>query len=214
MKQGSIFALMLLLSSTLVFGQLEKGNYFLLGSSSLGLSNEKYTIISGGTSTEQSKTFSIAFQPKAGYFILDNLPIGLEISTGFDKTKYSNSDNKSSNSNFTIGPFARYYFLPQDKLKPMVEISAGFGTNKYKSTSSQVTNESKYTHMEYSFGAGASYFFTKNVAFDALLSYESDKYKLKSESHSGGGIKSSSGDSGDKTTGIDFHIGVLITIPK
>lgn len=213
MKHVSIFMLLLFLSSTFVFGQLEKGNCFLAGSNSLGFSSDKYTTTSGGTSTQSSKTTRFNFKSKAGYFLIENLPVGVSIYASTYNTKYTDGGNKNTSTNFTIGPFARYYFLPQDKIRPMAEVGVNVGTSKSKSTYSGSTNESKNGVVEFSLGAGASYFFTDNIAFDAMLSYYSDKYTLKSESHTGGS-KSTSGDSGYKYSGIDFHIGVVITIPN
>ena len=214
MKLKPFLAVLLFLSSTFVFGQLEKGNCFLHGSSSMGFSTEKYTYISGGTSTASSKTTHFGFNPKAGYFIIDNLPVGLAIHVSSYKSKSIDTDDKSSSTDFTIGPFARYYFFPLDKFKPMAEIYAGFGSSKDKSTFSSYTTESKYSIMEFSIGAGASYFVTDHVAFDVLLSYNSFVYTLKSETTPGDVKSAASVDSKDKYTGIGINFGVVVTIPN
>jgi len=212
MKQRHILVLLLLLLSTFVFGQLEKGNIFIQASSSIGFSTEKYSITSAGTTTEYSKSTHFGFRPKVGYFVIDNLPVGLAINVNTNKTKYTGTSDESSSNNFAIGPFARYYFLPQDKLKPMAEISAGFGSSKDKYTSSGHTSESKYGIFEFSIGAGASYFVTDHVAFDLLIDYNSTKYKLKSET---GQSKSTLvEDTSDKYTGIGVNIGIVVTIPQ
>lgn len=214
MKQRSVFTLLLLLSSSVVFGQLEKGNYFLQGASSMGFSAEKYTTISGGTSTASSKSTHFSFRPKAGYFIIDNLPVGLSIYTSTYRTKYIDNDNKNSSIDFSIGPFARFYFLPQDKIRPMAEVNLNFGISNSKSTYSGSTNESKYGYTDFGIGAGASYFITDNIAFDLLLSYYTEKYNLKSETHPGVDKMSSSGNSGYKYSGFELEIGVIVTFHK
>jgi outer membrane protein len=212
MKTGFVLALMLFLSSTVVFGQLESGNIFIQGSSSLGFSTEKYTYINGGTSTESSKTTYFDFNPKVGYFIIDNLPAGLAIDLSTAKTKAIDGDDESTNNSFTIGPFVRYYFLPQDKLKPMGEAYVGFGGAKDKYKYASYTYESKYGIIQFRLGAGGSYFITDNVAFDMLISYNSCKYKLKSESSP---VKSTaSEDSSDKYTGIGINFGIVVIIPN
>jgi len=211
MKPGSVLAMVLFLSSTIVFGQLEKGNIFIQGSSSIGFSSEKYSYTHAGTTTESSKSTHFGFGPKVGYFVIDNLPVGLAINVNTNKTKSIGSSNESSSSNFTIGPFARYYFLPQDKLKPMAEISAGFGSSKDKSTYSSYTSESKYGIFEFSIGAGASYFVTDHVAFDLLIDYHSSKYKLKSQTSPAKSTLVE--DTSDRYTGIGVNIGIVVTIP-
>lgn len=213
MKQKSILILLLLFSSTIVFGQLEKGKFFIQGSSSIGFSSEKYTYTSGGTSTESSKTTHFSFSPKAGYFVIDNLPVGLAINVSTYKTKAISGSNESHSNDLTIGPFARYYFLPQDKLKPMAELYFGVGGSKDKSTSSGYNSESKYGIFEYSIGAGASYFVSDHIAFDFLLSYNSYKYNLKSETNSSGVKSTTSTDSSDKYTGIGIKLGVVVILP-
>jgi hypothetical protein len=214
MKPALTLFLLLFLSSSIVFGQLEKGNIFIQGSSSIGFSSEKYTYISGGTSTESSKSTHFGFKPKAGYFVVENLPVGLAIHVDTYKNKGIDTDNENISNDFIIGPFARYYFLPQDKLRPTAEIYAGFGSSKEKSTSTSYNSESKYGIFEFSIGAGASYFITDHVAFDMILAYNSSKYNLKSQT-SPSGVKSvTSEDQSDKYTGIGLNIGIVVTIPQ
>ena len=213
MKPGSVLVVLLFLSSTVVFGQLEKGNIFIQGSSSIGFSSEKYTYISGGTSTESSKSTSFRFSPKVGYFIIDNLPVGLLMDIYTYKNKAIDSDNKNTNNEFLIGPFARYYFLAQEKLKPMAEVYAGFGGSKAKYEYSSYTNESQYGIIKIGFGVGASYFVTNNVAIDMLIGYNSSRYKLKSETSAARSAASEQEDQTDKYAGLGISIGVVVTIP-
>lgn len=211
MKQKPPLVLLFLLLSTFVFGQLEKGNIFMQASSSIGFSTEKHSYTQAGTTTEYSKSTHFGFGPKVGYFVIDNLPVGLAINVNANKTKYTGDSEEDINNNFTIGPFARYYFVPQDKLKPMAEISAGFGSSKDKYTYSGHTSESKYGIFKYSIGVGASYFVTDHVAFDLLIDYSSSKHKLKSET---GQTKATSvEDRSEKFTGVGVNIGLVVTIP-
>lgn len=213
MKPGSVLVVLLFLSSTVVFGQLEKGKIFIQGSSSIGFSSEKYTYISGGTSTESSKSISFGFSPKVGYFIIDNLPIGLLIDVYTYKNKATDSDNENTSNELLIGPFARYYFLAQDDLKPMAEVYASFGGSKDKYDYSSYTNEYKYGIFKFGIGAGASYFVTDHVAIDMLIGYNSSKYKLKSETNASRSAASEDEDQTDKYAGLGISIGVVVTIP-
>jgi hypothetical protein len=214
MKQGLTLFLLLFLSSTLVFGQFAKGNFFIQGSSSIGFSTEKYTYISGGTSTESSKSTHFGFKPKVGFFVIENLPVGLAIHVDTYKSKGIDTDNENSSNDFIIGPFARYYFLPQEKLKPTAELYVGFGGSKDKSTYSGNKTESKYGIFEFSIGAGASYFVTEHVAFDVLIAYNSTKYNLKSQTSPSDAKSIAAEDQSDKYTGIGINIGIAITLPE
>lgn len=215
MKSILTFILLLFLSSTFVYGQIEQGKFFLQGSSSLGFYAEKYTYIAGGTSTESSKSNHFGFKPKAGYFIIDNMPVGLAINFNTNSNKNISNSDKSSSTNLSFGPFARYYFLKLDKLCPMAEISVNLGSDISKSTYSGYNSDKKYGVFEFNLGVGVSYFVTDHIAFDVLLSYYVDKYKLKSQSSTVPPAKStqSSGISTDKYAGVDFSIGVVVTLP-
>jgi outer membrane protein len=213
MKPGSVLVALLFLSSAVVFGQLEKGNIFIQGSSSIGFSSEKYTYISGGTSTESSKSTNFGFSPKVGYFVIDNLPLGLLIDVNAYKNKAIDSDNQNTSNELLFGPFARYYFLPQNELKPMAEIYAGFGGSKDKSDYSGYSNESKYGIIKLGIGAGASYFVTDHVAIDMIIGYNSSRYKLKSHTAAARSAASEDEDETDKYAGLGISIGIVVTIP-
>jgi outer membrane protein len=213
MKTGSVLTLILFLSSAVVFGQLEKGNIFLQGSTSIGFNTQKYSGTSGGTTTEYTKTTSFNFKPQAGYFIINNLPVGLIIKTDFSKTKYTNSDSYDKNSGFIIGPFVRYYILELDKFKPMAEVYAGFGSKKSEYKGYSTTSEYKYGEIELSIGGGASYFLTDQVALDLLINYQYSRLNDKSSSN-GGGIKSTTSDDNiEKYSGIGINLGLVVIIP-
>lgn len=213
MKKGLSLALLLILSSIFVFGQLEKGNIFIQGSGSLGFTTEKYFNVAGGIATEFSKSTRFKLTPKAGYFIIENLPLGLFMDFNFYKTKETSSDNEYNDNAVTIGPFVRYYLLSQEKLKPVVEAFAGIGNSKSKAKYSTYTSEYKYGIFKMGFGAGASYFITNNAAFDLLVGYYSSTYKLKTQSNSGAIKRAASEDQGEKYTGIFLNFGVVVTIP-
>lgn len=213
MKKGLTLALMLILSSIFVFGQLEKGNIFIQGSSSFGFTTEKFSNVAGGTATEASKSTCFKLTPKAGYFIIENLPVGLSMDLDFCKTKETSSGNEYTDNAVTIGPFARYYLLPQEKLKPAIEAFAGIGNSKSRAKYPSYTSEYKYGVFKVGFGAGASYFITNNAALDFLVGYYSSTYKLKSQSNSGAIKSVASEDQGEKYTGVFLDFGVVITIP-
>ncbi|MDO4230329.1 MAG: OmpA family protein, partial [Capnocytophaga sp.] len=57
-----------------------------------------------------SKTTTFNFSPGAGYFITDDLAVGLGLNISSAKTK-SGSTITTDTSGFGVGVFGRYYFL-------------------------------------------------------------------------------------------------------
>lgn len=212
MKTNFYLLLLLLMFSTSVLAQLSKGTFYLQGSTYLRFLSEKDKVFTGSSTQESTKYSYFGIKPKIGYFVMDNLPIGIKMDANFKKTKYINTESEYTSSELIFGPFARYYFLEQDKLKPFAEIFFGIGNYKSKDSYSGSLSESKYAIFEYGIGAGASYFVTENVAFDLMLNYYSTKYTNKESSSSG--VKSTNADkSGDIYSGIRAELGVVVVIP-
>jgi outer membrane protein W len=213
MKKFVPFVLALFMSMPM-FAQTSSGSLLLGGSSNFNLSTEKSKTKIGSTSSETSKSFNLGLHPYIGYFVIDNLAAGISLSTSFSSSKETGGDGKLSTSFFTVGPFARYYFLDQGDLKPMAEIYFGVGSENSKSEGSGYSSKSKSGVTEFTLGVGASYFLTPHFALDALLSYGSSKYKTKESDMGEYGVKSTSSDLPVYTyTGVQFKVGIIVTMP-
>lgn len=176
----SIFSL-LLLSSTLSYAQTEKG-HFMIGASTGKLNfGKSYT--------------ELSLDLKAGYFVVDNLAIGLTPSVGYESATYSNGDKSKSNS-LGIGPFVRYYF-GNTKLKPLLNASFLYYNSIQKSSYATITfpgipsvdykYEFKNKYKLLQVGGGVAYFLNDRLALDAIINYgryidyESVDYEKKGE---------------------------------
>jgi len=207
-------AIILVVFSTSVFGQLTKGNYFLFGSSNLSLSTNNQYESTDGTYHLNYKGSSFYLRPGAGYFFTDNLVAGLQLylsSYGSHGATHGTEGNKYSSFYTSVGPFARYYLKEINRFKPLAQISFGIGSDKSKTTtpgtgigtSASTTTESSNGTFECAIGGGASYFITENVAFDGLLGYRFDKSKDKQNP-----------DLGNKSAGLFLEFGISISFPK
>ncbi|MBX2900797.1 MAG: autotransporter domain-containing protein [Cyclobacteriaceae bacterium] len=118
------------MATTALFAQFTgKGTVLLGGSSNLGFSSiSSETKTSFGTYSNGKHT-NFTISPQAGYFLIDNLAIGAQISLGFSKYK-SPSGNvyNESTTQVMLTPFLRYYYQ-----KFYLQASAGFGSIKSKS---------------------------------------------------------------------------------
>ena len=182
----------------------------------LGFSSTKYVSSSGATSPA-TKTSFLNLIPKVGYFVIDNLAAGLDLTLSTYSTK--NSDNSKSNGTLLcIGPFARYY-IPMDKFSPFAEVNIGIGANNSKNKSSTGSTLSEHKSGVFLLGlwAGMAMPLGDMVTFDAMLGYNHVTYKTKATS--GTQIKSlnlQSGDTKEKvgTFGVKMGFVVFFDIKK
>lgn len=135
-------------------------------------------------SEEADKSFSVNFQPKMGYFIIDNLAIGLDLNVGFSKYKTGSDNDKFTSTSLSAGPFVRYY-IPTSKVLPFFELSGSVGTfkNKYDFSDNtyQEDDESKTGIVSFGGGIGLAAPLGERVVVDILAGYNSFTYKQKQD---------------------------------
>lgn len=142
-----------------------EGNIIVEGNIGFGSTNDKNT---------ETKTSGFNFNPKAGYFISDDLAIGLEL--GFGSNKAEVAGTEVSKSSFVgIGAFARYYFLD---LGARFKTYGEFGVN-YETENFKTPGDYKDNTLGVRAGLGINYFVTDNIAINFgltnILSFESSK---------------------------------------
>jgi hypothetical protein len=186
--------------------QVEKGKWFVAadGSINFDIGKEKYK--TGSTTNSEYSYFDFDFNPMCGYFVIDKLPIGLYFDVYSSSRKDLDDNDKSTESQFILGPFARYYITEYKKLFPFVEGRVGFGTYKDKYSGGDTYKESYFSTR---IGGGATYFFAENVGLDLLIAYDYDAYTDKSSDN--GGKKSSSTDYKYIYGSVEINIGVVVT---
>jgi hypothetical protein len=152
---GLAFAVAGLFSTT--NAQIQKGNY-LVGSS----------ILASNFGLNTNGGYNIALQPKAAYFIKDNLAIGAYINLGTSKV------TKDTPTSFTyaVGGLGRYYLSPNEAGVTTLlnhgrfffEGTAGIGGKNTKGG----TNT---TGLDFGVGPGYSYFITPEIGVEGLVKY-------------------------------------------
>lgn len=121
------------------------------------------------------------FSPQIGYFVVDNLLLGLGTSISSEKfsteNEFSNFEDKSTT--FAIGPLLRYYFL-NENIKPYLQGSIAYATNKIESKSefdsdfgfeNTETIEQKQNGFAFGFDAGVAFFLNKVISLDLGVGY-------------------------------------------
>ena len=146
-----------------------------------------------------NKTSSLQAMPGAGYFVINQLAVGLRIGiVDSDVKQETESSNvfslyyllKSKITASSISPFVRYYLLPSSrKLNVFADASYAYGSNKEKSTIYQEstppgsipvvnlsTSNTKYKSHSWSIAAGPSYFLNSKVSVELTAGYSFTKY--------------------------------------
>jgi len=158
--------------------QITKGNWMIGGAASFRSSD--YERVPGFL----SKQTLIQLSGEVGYFIIDKLALGLK--PGYDRTDTYNPHNIVNT--YSLGPFARYYFLPIDKyVNIFSELSYQHGIQK--------TNQTSFGNNSNNFSGvgGLAVFFNSSVALEFTLGYSVYLYNYNS-----GRVKS-------VIAGIGFH---------
>ncbi|HEY9006090.1 MAG TPA: porin family protein [Ohtaekwangia sp.] len=125
-----------------------------------------YTSQRQETSGEDRKYSQVEFSPSVGYFVIDNLSVGLDLSLSSSKTDDGfGGDDKVKT--FLAGPFVRYYkFTSNDKFAFFGQAGFQFGTTK---TEPDGANETKSGTFNFYISPGFSYFFNEHWAMDLQL---------------------------------------------
>lgn len=207
MKKSVFTFIILAFTVVFVYGQTDKGSMYLGGSFNLGFGSEKNK--AGGTTTDGPKTFNFGINPSAGYFIGDNLMIGLglgyDMSTTKQKAVYPDDpdETKITVSAFNVGPFIRYYIMPVKNAGIFCQgnIAMGFGKLKNEVTYNGTTNstETKMSAFVVGITPGIVFFVSDKVAFEATfggLNFTSSTDKV------------GSGDNEVKTTSTNFGLDI------
>jgi hypothetical protein len=116
-------------------------------------------------SLNEGNNFSFLLDPKAAWFIKDNVAIGAYLNF-----EVVTANGAGTNISYGIGPLARYY-INDPSIEPIrhcrffLEANVGIqGTNPHVGSS---TNG-----LGLGFGPGLAYFITQNIGLEGLLKYQ------------------------------------------
>lgn len=144
-----ILLMILCTITSLVMSAQEKGDMYVSGSFNISGGNTK-TIIEGDQATNTTKTpssLSFSIAPEVGFFIMDNLKVGLKLSYGLSRAYKSEVDNRKLyrfTHSVAVVPNVSYYLRIVDKLyyTPGVDLEIGASLEKNQINSS--TTEKTY----------------------------------------------------------------------
>ena len=130
--------------------------------------------------SDPSKITSLNLLPKVGYFVIDNLAIGLDINLATTTSKSGGSDTKYTTSLLSAGPFVRYY-IPSESVLPFLEAGGSFGTVTSKSDYNGNESKNKSSANTFWGGAGLAFPVGERVTIDLMAGYNSLTLKDKED---------------------------------
>ncbi len=164
MKKLVYLLFLLLLAGTTVQAQ-----YFIGGNFSLNSTGG--SIKSGETTTDKETSTSFTLSPQLGYFLSEDLAVGLGIGINSTREKSPGDPeviNKSTG--FSIQPFARYYVLDMNKFSLFGEGQLSYSASSSKVESGGTTTEGPSTStVGISVSPGISYNLNEKVALEAFI---------------------------------------------
>lgn len=183
MKTKSLILVFALFFSSLAFAQTEKGKFVVTGRSEItgGLGIHNYSFknssgqIAGGFELDSKH---VGIRPEVGYFIVDNLMLGVSSLYSYEQVKNSNNPSYGiiKTQAISIMPTAQYYLPLGEKFRPVVAVMAGYmRVDADVSLSSAPRVSTPFDGFVYGLGAGVSYFVVENISLDLNITYENAK---------------------------------------
>ena len=161
------FLLLFMLCFQFSFAQLQKKTWLLGGNASFERSEYKNDVYVYNS----SKSSDLEIAPNIGYFFWDKLALGLRGSLDNIVSKSfpypSTTEQRTRLTTWGVGPFVRYYFLPQGKPVNLFTDANGQYILSTISTSSSYAGKS----LSVTGGAGAALFMNKVIALEFLMAY-------------------------------------------
>lgn len=164
--------------------QFESGTIMLTGGINFSQSSSERETKMGSntTTTEGPVTTNFGLGVMGGYFVADNIAVGLGL--GYGSFSSEDTDDgvtyETSGSLFSITPFARYYIPYTDVFSFFGELSVGIGagSDKFSTTSggNTTTQEASVSTLRTGIAPGFNFFVHENIALEikyGFLGYNS-----------------------------------------
>lgn len=162
MQKTILFILTIIIFSNTANCQIDKRFWMIGGAASFTSTKYESTAVPGTNRT------LIQLSGDVGYFFFDKLAAGLK--PGFENSGVKFFSGLNTSNILEIGPFARYYFLPKEKIvNILAEASYQFGT--VWSTTNETLHNNKF-----SLSGGLSVFFNESVGLELTVGYSTIKY--------------------------------------
>jgi hypothetical protein len=138
--------------------QIQEGNW-LVGSSLIA---SNFGLNTGGG-------YNFSIQPKAAYFIRDNVALGGYVDLGFSKS----AKGSPTNFDYGVGALGRYYLSPGEKgVDNLLNHGRWFFEGNVGIGGTSIEGGNSTTGLDFGVGPGYSYFITPNIGLEGLVKYK------------------------------------------
>jgi hypothetical protein len=177
MRKLTLVLSFLFVSIAFSFAQTQQGNFLLGGGFGAGLGTKQIETPGPNNTTiiSKSRSTSLSFNPKVGFFIVDGFALGLDAEVRNTAERNRDNDTRITSSYFTLGPFVRYYF----PINVFLDGRGGFGSGK--GAASAGYNDARV--FSYSFGAGYAAFLNDYVALEPIVRYRGTNFTNKTNTN-------------------------------
>ncbi|KFF08794.1 hypothetical protein [Chryseobacterium luteum] len=137
--------------------QIQEGNW-MVGST---LATSNFGLNSGAG-------YDFSIEPRAAYFIKDNVAVGGYVKLGFLKS----GKGEATQFNYGVGALGRYFLSPGEKgVDNLLNHGRWFFEGNVGIGGTSVENGISTTGLDFGVGPGYSYFITPNIGVEGLLKY-------------------------------------------
>lgn len=176
-----------------ISAQTEKGSFIISGKTGLDFTSNTVKYKSDGQTIDGPKTSSFNISPGIGYFVTNNLAIGLALDYKSTITKqqieiydpnstggYLTAKTKETLTTFSIIPNLNYFFS-KGKTRPYLGTGIGLANTKYKndydSENTFSNSTSNNTGLVWTANGGLLFLITPNIGLDLGLGYANYSFK-------------------------------------
>lgn len=152
----AIFTISIILLTTIIVNAqkssegFSKGNIFTSGQFAFN-----------SQTTGDLKTTSIDFSPTVGYFVSNNVAIGVQLGVTNSISKFKSTKTGEKNG-YSAGVLARYYMNPTNKFSVFGSAALNFGALNTKDSINT-------TNFSFGFAPGISYFLSNHFAIETTI---------------------------------------------
>lgn len=148
--------------------QTEKGKFMIYAGTDLSAAFGKNTVKYDGHDLKSINTTSLNIEPAFGYFVADNLSVGISLPLSFQKNGYDIYEMKESL--YGVSLFGRYFF-GENQWKPFFDAEIGYLASKSYSEISGSELDDLFGGLAYAAGIGISSLINQHVFFDFSIGY-------------------------------------------
>ncbi|HMR18684.1 MAG TPA: OmpW family outer membrane protein [Sphingobacterium sp.] len=169
----------------IAMAQTEKGKIVVSAKSNLNFSSIDGELHYGSRKVEAGRTTSFEFTPGVGYFVVDNLAVGLNIGLNFQKVNQARKDaenltiiDREKSTTVSFLPGLTYFFPLNGQIKPFINAFAGYASSAHAYGDDQ-EDEENLSGWGYEGNGGVAIFLNDRISLNIGVGYAQTRMKFE-----------------------------------